>query len=72
MSEVPPVGLCYQLVGENISVLSSFISLPADDNTDNSGPKDVPLWGARNARPTSGLGARTPTSPHSTATGVPR
>ena len=30
-SEVP-VGLCYQLGGDNISVLSAVTSLPADDN----------------------------------------
>jgi len=34
------VGLCYQLGGDNKSVLSAAISLPAD-NTDNSGPKEV-------------------------------
>ena len=26
------IGLCYQLGGDNISVLSAFISLPADNN----------------------------------------
>ena len=32
---------CNQTWGDNISVLSDFISLPADNNTDNSGPKKV-------------------------------
>ena len=30
------VGLCYQLGGDILSVLSAFISLPADNNTDHS------------------------------------
>ena len=28
----PCIGLCYQLGGDNISVLSAVISLPADNN----------------------------------------
>jgi len=35
------VGLCYQLGGDKISVLSAFISLPADNKTDNSCPTEV-------------------------------
>jgi len=40
------LGLCYQLGGDNISVLSAAISLPSDNNTDNSGPKEVLRGGA--------------------------
>ena len=33
----PCVGWCYQLGGDNMSVLSAFIILPADNSTANSG-----------------------------------
>jgi len=41
------LGLCYLLGGDTISVLSAVISLPADNNTDNSGPKEVLLGGGK-------------------------
>ena len=37
----PSVGWFYQTWGDAISVSSDFISLPADNDTDNSGPKEV-------------------------------
>ena len=35
------LGWCYQTWGDNISVLSDVIGLPADYNTDNSGHKEL-------------------------------
>ena len=46
------LGLCYQTWGDNISVLSDFISLSADNNTDNSGPLGA---GGAQARTLAGL-----------------
>ena len=49
------LGWFHHTWGDNISVLSDFISLPADNNTDNSGPKEGPLGGAPLGLVKSGL-----------------